>query len=163
MLVKLKKAMATWPTQRVWLETLVLWLIFAGVALPVALHYQYVDAPMSFRNWLPMTLIACVPGLLEEIVWRGLLIPAPGSKHFWPMGLLSLTGFVVSHPISAWIFRPTARDIFYSPAFLFLAASLGLICLFIYARSKSLWPCILIHWFTVAVWLLFGGRTLLET
>jgi uncharacterized protein len=161
---KLKKSIVRLPTTKAWLETLLLWLMFAAIAFPVALHYQFVTSPISIRAWLPMALLAFfIPSLFEEIIWRGLLTPAPGSRFFWPLGIVSLAGFVVSHPVSAYVFRPTARDIFYSPAFLCLSTLLGFMCLITYARSKSLWPSIVIHWITVAVWLLFGARVLLET
>lgn len=103
-----------------------------------------------------------IPALLEEFVWRVLLVPRPTSKYFWYFGILSLFLYVASHPLGAWVFRPTARDIFYSPTFLLLATLLGLTCLIAYSRTKSLWSCVVIHWLTVATWLLFGGRVLLE-
>jgi predicted Abi (CAAX) family protease len=81
MFAKFKKAMVTWPTQRAWLETFILWLIFASIALPVALYYQFIGAIIFFNDWLPMALMAFfIPSFIEEIIWRGLLTPAPGSR-----------------------------------------------------------------------------------
>jgi predicted Abi (CAAX) family protease len=104
-----------------------------------------------------------IPALLEEFIWRVLLVPRPESKYFWHVGFLSLGLYVASHPLGAWLFRPTARDVFYSLTFLFLATLLGLICLTAYARTQSLWSSVVIHWLVVAIWLLFGAGTLLES
>jgi predicted Abi (CAAX) family protease len=161
---KLRVAILTLPSARGWLETFLLFLLFAVVALPVAYSGSFFSTRISLASWLPIPFTTFfVPALLEEFIWRVLLVPRPQTKYFWPVGLLSLIFYVLSHPLGAWLFRSTAQDIFYRPAFLFLAALLGFICLVAYARTKSLWSCVVIHWFVVAIWLLFGGRALLET
>jgi predicted Abi (CAAX) family protease len=164
MLAKLRAAIFTLPSARGWLETLLFFFLFSVIALPTASSSSFFSTRMSFIDWLPILVTTFfIPALFEEIIWRVLLVPKPGTKYFWPVSIFSLIFYVLSHPLGAWLFRPTARDIFYSPAFLFLATLLGLTCLITYARTKSLWACVVIHWLVVAVWLLFGGRTLLET
>jgi predicted Abi (CAAX) family protease len=163
-MAKLRAAFFTLPTARGWLETLLLFAAFAVVAIPIAYTNHFFSTPIAFTIWLPMAFTAFfIPSLLEEFIWRVLLVPRPGEKYFWRFGMLSLVCYVLAHPLGAWLFRPTARDIFYTPAFLFLAALLGLTCLVAYARTKSLWANVVIHWFVVALWLLFGARGLLET
>lgn len=164
MVAKLRTALFTLPTLKGWLETFLLFLLFAIIALPVASLSSFFDTRMSLISWLPVLVTTFfMPALLEEFIWRVLLVPRPQTKYFWHFGILSLILYVLSHPLGAWLFRPTARDVFYSPAFLFLATLLGLMCLTAYARTKSLWSCVIIHWLVVAIWLLFGGRALLET
>jgi predicted Abi (CAAX) family protease len=164
MVVKLRTALMTLPTTRGWLETFFLLLLFATIAAPVAYSSSFFATRMSSLDWLPILVTTFfIPALLEELIWRVLLVPKPQTKYFWPAGLVALLFYVLSHPLGAWLFRSTARDIFYSSTFLLLTTLLGLTCLVAYARTKSLWPCVVIHWLVVAVWLLFGGRTLLET
>jgi predicted Abi (CAAX) family protease len=149
---------------RGWLETLALFTLFAIIAVPVAYSSSFFTVRISWTVWLPIVITTFfIPALLEEFIWRVLLVPKPQTKYFWLFGILSLTLYVFSHLLGAWLFRPTARDIFYSPAFLLLAVLLGFTCLMAYARTKSLWACVVIHWLTVAIWLLFGGRALLES
>jgi predicted Abi (CAAX) family protease len=153
----------TLPSVKGWLETLLLFLFFALVALPVAYWGQLFATRLSVAAWLPVLATTFfVPAFVEELVWRVLLVPKPHTKYFWQVGSLAVLAYVLSHPVAAWLFRATARDIFYSPAFLLLATLLGFTCLVAYARTKSLWACVMIHWLVVAVWLLFGGRVLLE-
>lgn len=164
MIDKIRAALLTFPTARGWLETLLLLVVFTVIAVPGASSSQFLDFAISFRAWLPILVTTFfIPALLEEFIWRVLLVPKPQSKYFWRVGILALLLYVLSHPLGAWLFRPTARDVFYDPAFLLLAGLLGLVCLAAYARTKSLWPSVVIHWLVVAIWLLFGGRFLLET
>jgi predicted Abi (CAAX) family protease len=161
---KVRDALLTLPDKRGWLETFLLFITFSVIAFPIASSSNFLNPSIPVRTWLPMVFTTFfIPALLEEFVWRVLLVPKPQSKYFWYVGIVALLLYVISHPLGAWLFRPTARDIFYSPAFLLLATLLGLTCLIAYARTKSLWSCVFIHWLTVATWLLFGGRTLLET
>lgn len=90
-----------------------------------------------------------VPALLEELLFR--VLPPP---RLWPF---ALAAYVLFHPLNAWLFWPEARDVFYDPAFLFLAALLGGGCTLLYRRTRSLWPPVALHWLVVAGWLLFLG------
>jgi predicted Abi (CAAX) family protease len=161
---KVHNALVTVPNRRGWFETLLLFIVFAVIALPVASSSNFLNPAIPLRAWLPMMFTTFfIPALLEEFIWRVLLLPRPESKYFWHVGFLSLGLYVASHPLGAWLFRATARDVFYSPTFLLLTTLLGLVCLIAYARTKSLWPSVIIHWFVVAIGLLFGARILLES
>jgi predicted Abi (CAAX) family protease len=162
-IAKIRAALLTFPTAKGWLETFLLFTLFAVVAVPVTSSSNFLNSAIPIKTWLPILVTTFfVPALLEELVWRVLLVPKPQSKYFWQVGIVVLLLYVLSHPLGAWLFRPTARDVFYTPAFLLLAALLGLVCLAAYARTKSLWASVVIHWFVVIIWLLFDGRTLLE-
>ena len=90
-----------------------------------------------------------VPALLEELLFR--VLPPP---RLWPF---ALAVYVLFHPLNAKLFLPEARDVFYDPVFLLLAALLGGGCTLLYRRTRSLWPPVALHGFTVAGWLLFLG------
>ena len=107
------------------------------------------------------------PAILEEIIFRVLLLPYPASQTLstnnvcW--SILSLLVFVIYHPANALTFFPQGKETFLDPVFLTLAAILGTACTLAYNLSGSLWLPVLIHWLAVVLWLLcFGGLTKLH-
>jgi uncharacterized protein len=115
--------------------------------------------------FLPFTLLV-FPSLLEEALFRGLLIPRNtrdrGTRQVLFYSLLSSVLFVAWHPLNALTINPGAQEIFLNPWFLLIAFFLGLSCSLGYIYSRSLWVPVLMHWLTVLVWVLFlGGRNLL--
>ena len=110
--------------------------------------------------------IAVHPAFTEELVFRVFLLPrqaaATGRRRLTVAIAVSLVLFVAAHPLNARYFWPAALPTFTNPYYLVLAALLGAACTAAYLTSKSIWPPVLMHWFTVVVWLLFlGGSTLL--
>ncbi|MGL5833494.1 MAG: CPBP family glutamic-type intramembrane protease [Waterburya sp.] len=122
----------------------------------------------SFTTIVRITVTSLVaPAMLEEIVFRGWLLPDPGDDLFFdtyiPRATLSLFLFIVYHPLNASTFFPQGKETFFDPIFLTLAAALGIICTITYYQTDSLWLPILIHWLTVVIWLLcFGGLAKLK-
>jgi predicted Abi (CAAX) family protease len=133
-----------------------------------ALAYGYGVRYARFLKWQPayqhssdywrlalQTLVA--PGLIEEILFRVLLIPHPseavtlGTWLGW--AALSLGLFIVYHPLNALSFYPAGRPTFLQSPFLILATGLGLTCSIVYGLTGSLWPITLIHGLAVFVWL----------
>lgn len=114
---------------------------------------------------LPLTLFF-FPVLLEESVFRGLIIPqntkerGVGSVVFYTV--LSTLLFVAWHPLNALTINPTAAPFFLNPYFLVIVFCLGIVCSLSYIYSQSLWLPLGLHWLTVIVWVLFlGGRNLI--
>ncbi len=106
------------------------------------------------------------PALLEEGLFRGLLLPHPATpgvtrirRAGWWTG--SLLAYVAAHPLAAGLWRPSARGVFDAPDFLVAAALLGLSATALYQRTGSLWPGVLLHGAVVATWLNLGGAALL--
>lgn len=112
---------------------------------------------------LPSALIAAVilflvPALVEELVFRGILLSWFATFSQRLGNWLSISLFVLWHPFQALAFGPPWSAIFLQPSFLFATFILGIVLTHIRIVSQSLWPVILIHWLLVAVWkLLFGG------
>ncbi|MGQ9426408.1 CPBP family glutamic-type intramembrane protease [Gilvimarinus sp. F26214L] len=102
------------------------------------------------------------PAVLEELVFRGLLIPRRIGQHGrrataraigWSTFL-----YVASHPLGALTTSPGAADYFLDPVFLTIVTALGLSCAYAYVVSRSLWCPVLIHWLAVITWVfLLGG------
>lgn len=97
-----------------------------------------------------------MPALLEELLFRGLIIPREGPKAKWIA--LSVILFILWHPLQVVTFGPPWAGSFLDPWFLLVIAILGLALARMYATTRSLWPSIVTHWLVVWVWkAVFGG------
>jgi membrane protease YdiL (CAAX protease family) len=106
---------------------------------------------------LPIVLVV-FPSLIEEFIYRGLLLPrsladASSTRRFWAV-TGSTAVYVAAHPIVPLI-GLVDSDFFLSPWMLIVVAILGYTLGYSYIRSWSLWAPIVIHWATVVVWNLF--------
>lgn len=130
------------------------------------LQWNVCSCKRTIIKTIATSLIA--PAILEETFFRVLLLPHPSTNisldSYIVWAGFSLFLFVIYHPLNALTFFPQGRETFFDPAFLCLAASLGIICTTTYWQTGSLWLPALIHWFSVNIWLLcFGGLTRLKT
>jgi len=150
---------------RDWLEALGLFVVFSLSAALILTAYGAGQMDWSFpglREPRPLLIMALVvfiiPALGEELVFRNLLQPADAGA---PAGLalsgLSLAAFIAWHPFQVWAGLPTAQPVFLDPAFLAVAALLGLVCTISAHRSGSIWPAVVIHWLVVVAWKAGGG------
>ena len=107
---------------------------------------------------LRLALVALVaPALGEEMVFRVLLLPGPGtSVTAWRLAL-SVLLFVLWHPPQALIFGPHWAAVVLNPGFLAAVAVLGLALGRLYLRTSSIWPCVLLHWTAIMTWKAFFG------
>ncbi len=151
-------SLVTWPDLAGWarcgaIAALGLCLITA-VAFPGGVaHWRPV-----FDNWLPrLAKVVVVPALTEELVFRGLLMPARGEGRagLWIAGGLLL--FVAWHVVEALTFLPGAH-LFLTAPFLACALILGAACAAMRYRTGSLWPAVAFHGLVVFLWqAVFGG------
>jgi predicted Abi (CAAX) family protease len=166
----LRDALTTIPDWRTWRNCGLVYGLFLICALPVGLRSGLVraeTASLTRHELVGSGLLLFVhPALVEELVFRGLLIPRDG--RLWPRGRLMLVAgtalvlYVASHPINALLFRPQVLGLFGSTPYLVLATLLGLTCTATYLISRSIWPPVAIHWATVVTWIwLLGGQSLL--
>lgn len=152
------------PTVTDWLNGIVLICIYAVIALPIGfgLNFLQVDIQYSRKNVIKiMTASLIAPAILEELVFRVILLPQPSEYASFQAilicSIVSLLLFIIYHPLNGITFFLAGRETFFNPVFLFLAALLGLICTIAYLQSGSIWIPIVIHWLTVVVWLLCLG------
>jgi uncharacterized protein len=146
----------------------VCFLVYVAMAVPIGFGSGIVRPALAgWQSFLYMPLTLMIfPSLLEEAFFRGLLIPRNtgdgGARRIVFFSLLSSLLFVAWHPFNALTINPGARDFFLDPWFLLITFLLGLSCSLGYIYTRSLWTPVLMHWLTVAVWVLFlGGRNLL--
>jgi predicted Abi (CAAX) family protease len=171
LLRRLEDAWRTLPGRRDWLHAGALLLIFSLLALPIGYAAGFLQRgsaiPWSATPRIVLTAFL-FPTVVEGNLFRVMLLPHPsekasaGANCFW--AFVSLVLYTASHPLNAILFSHAHRPTFTDPAFLLLAALLGLACTLAYLQSGSLWPPVAIHWAVVVVWLLFlGGYRMLNS
>lgn len=163
-------ALTTIPDSRTWGACAVVYCVFLACALPIGLLSGLLQPGAPHLRPAAMAgtgvLVFFQPVLVEEVVFRGLLLPREAraigrGRLAWFAGV-ALALYVASHPINAALLRPGLLHVFASPAYLAIVALLGLACTAAYWISRSIWPPVVIHWVTVLAWLwLLGGQALL--
>ena len=155
------------PSRRDWLVTLAIAIGYGAIAIPLGLWGKLLSVQIILGSVRPGQLLIqllralVVPAILEEFLFRVLLLPHPtegvltSTLMLWTV--LSLALFVMSHPLQAVIFRPHLVSLFSHPLFMGLTALLGLSCVLIYTYTGSLWTVVGVHWLVVVSWLVFLG------
>lgn len=160
-----------WPGLDVWLTSILLLLIFGVIARWQGLRSGIIrEEKTTLSTWGRVLLGARLllhPAVVEESIFRGLLIPSPTDTSITPTVLawiiLSWLLFILAHPINSLILKPQTRAVFTHPVFLILAGLLAICTSALYWISASLWPAILFHWIVVFVWMTrFGGLSYLS-
>ena len=162
-----KRGLVTVPTGPDILFCVFVFSVYMAVALPIGFYSGFFTiAVLRADIWvmiaLPVSLFV-IPSFVEEVFFRGVLLPHKG-RRVSPIYLLlyaafSIVAFVAWHPINAMTINHPAYPIFTNPVFLGLAALMGIACTITYLRSGSLWVPVAIHWLTVLAWVLFlNGR-----
>jgi predicted Abi (CAAX) family protease len=135
--------------------------VYGAIAVPVGLKSGFLQW-RSIEN-KPIQVIQSIvflffcPALWEELIFRVILLPYPDEMNSFALifgsSVLSLTLFVLYHPLNALIFYKVGNPTFFQPVFLGLTALLGLTCTIIYLLTGSLWTIVAIHWVVVVTWL----------
>ena len=157
----------TIPTGWDWLTTMAVLVGFGTIALVVGfsqgiLRWQPWQAPW-YRYGGTLLRLLIVPALLQEYVFRVLLIPYPktwiSGWIWWTWALLALGLFVAFQLGYARLLHRSRYPIVAHPMCISLMTILGLACTLTYRLTGSLWTIAIVHWvFVSAWWLLLGGR-----
>ena len=157
-------AATTLPSFTDWFSSASWVLIYGTIVIPIGLWKRLLiwEPVIQWQVALSAGIIAFfVPSLLEESIFRVLLLPSPTSTstvyQLWGWGTLSLVLFIAAHPINAAIYLRAARPTFFDPLFLAFAGLLGLLCSWVYWQTGSLWVPTVLHWAIVVIWLLLLG------
>lgn len=157
----------TLPNLQGWLWLSIILVVYGAIALPLGLKtgflhwslpHQPLPAPLK-----AIALLFLAPALLEEWLFRVLLLPAAVegvTVSTWiGWATLSLLLFIVYHPLNALTFYPRGKPTFFHPVFLTLTGLLGIACTVAYGLTGSLWSITLMHGLVVIVWLfVLGGN-----
>jgi predicted Abi (CAAX) family protease len=110
-------------------------------------------------TWGLIAIAFFFPVLAEESFFRAALIRRCTASHSaWPAILISTLLFTAWHPLQAQLYWVPWHGLAWNPAFLAAIFALGIACARIFARTGSIWPCVLLHWTIVAAWkALFGA------
>lgn len=156
-----------WPSFAHWLTTFTITIGYGAIAIPLGLRGGLLSLQtiLGKVRWEKLTLqllrALLVPAILEELLFRVLLLPHPTEGVLTPTLLVwsafSIVIFMISHPFQAILFRRHLVALFSRPLFMGLTALLGLSCVLIYANTGSLWTVVGCHWLVVASWLTFLG------
>lgn len=157
----------TFPTGLGWVWSGVILIIYGLIAWPWGYQHHFLSTPKSISGISFSTALRLVvrslfmPALIEELLFRCLLIPHPQEGVWWltqaAWSGFSLLIFVLYHPLNARTFYKAGNPTFFHPTFLGLAALLGIACTATYRFTGSIWPGTIIHWIVVVIWLLFLG------
>ncbi len=143
------------------------WLAVAGyVALAAAIGFGtgmfQLGWPSLGQLLILPPLLLLYPSIVEEALFRGLLLPRllhEASVRAKALALVASTLiFVAWHPLNHYLIGISDTSLFIKPGFLVIVAALGLLSGYLSLRTRSLWPAILLHWATTVVWNLFLGR-----
>ena len=118
-------------------------------------EFGWTDDPALLLRLALVALVA--PAFGEELLFRVLLLPPPGAAVPPLRIALSAALFVLWHPPQAWLFGSHWAAVVLDPWFLAAVAVLGVALGRLYARTGSVWPCILLHWTAVVGWKAFFG------
>lgn len=167
----IKTAFTTFPDVREWLwcGAVAAAFIAATLGLGFATGFTHLTAPVFGGTKLLLfgAIILLRPCLLEELIYRALLVPHRDEKassgRIFIQSAVALVIFIAAHPLNGRLFRPQAYDAFGHPVFLLSAGMLGLVCTLTYRRTGSIYPAVVIHWLTVFAWIPFlGGKAWLD-
>jgi predicted Abi (CAAX) family protease len=166
--LRLWAGIVTLPTMSGWLWGLGLLIGYGIIACVFGFRSKFLSVDYrldksKLKNLLSLGHLFIMPALVEEILFRLLLIPHPietaTSTDTWLWSIISLFLFIIYHPLNALTLYPPGKPTFMDWRFLTLAGLLGIVCTSIYAMSGSIWLSVLIHWIAVWCWLkLFGGE-----
>jgi predicted Abi (CAAX) family protease len=166
-LIDVRRGLITLPKGSAILFSMVVFLIYMAFALSIGFCSGFFSIEILQTDiWVMLALpifLFFVPSLVEEIVFRGLLLPhrsrGISNKPLFFYSVFSIVVFVAWHPINAMTINPTAYAMFTDPVFLCLAALMAIACTITYLKTGSIWVPIAIHWLTVVVWVFFlSGR-----
>ncbi len=159
------------PSWSEWGITGLILLGYGAIALPIGFSQQFLKFKLWQASYWQYLLLAArlflMPALVEEFVFRVLLLPSPRLGMIVPVWLAlsacSLILFIAYHPLNAKTFYKPGNPTFLNPVFLMLTGLLGLACTIAYFLVGSLLAIAVLHWLVVTAWLtIFDGMAKLH-
>ncbi len=152
-LIDVKRGFVTLPKRSDIIFSVVVFLLYMAVVLVIGFYSGFFQIEILRANiWVMMALpvsLFFVPSLLEEMFFRGFLLPHKerkvSARHLLFYAAFSIVIFVAWHPVNAMTINPTAYALFTHPIFLCLAALMAIACTITYLKTGSLWVPIAIH------------------
>lgn len=164
LVLKVASALTNWPDPAGWGFTITIMLLLAALSFLAGVPTRFIRA-RPVRS-LPVILAVALAGFItpafaEELVFRVLLSPSRQDEISVTVRLgwtaLATAAYVLYHPLNGLFFLKAGRSVFRDPVFLLLTTLLGAALSYLYYRTGSIWPCVLVHWVYTTSWLLFFG------
>ncbi len=154
----------TWPWVLLSLGALA---IYGAIAIPWGRNNGFLVRQTAIGNPLAFAFDALrvwfVPALVEEVIFRVMLLPHPGEGIaggrwlFW--AIVSLVLYLLYHWVLGKTVYRAAADTLGDRRFLTLVGWLGLLLTGLYWITGSLWLIVFLHWAVVMVWIYaLGGK-----
>lgn len=160
---RMVRSLTTLPDTQGWLRCLWVFLAYAVIAFVLgrvtgALHLEaYRGAPGRLARFAAIAFL--IPCLSEELIFRAALLPDPrrpaSARYRVGRAAIALALFVLWHPLNGLFLKTEARQVFFDPGFLMLAALLGGCSTAVYSLTGSIWPSTVVHWISVVGWKAF--------
>ena len=163
-------SLTTVPSAAAWYRVAGITLVTTCSAGAVAAGTDFVDprndldpprTGIAGAGWKALSALF-FPSLVEEVLWRGILLPPPTLTTAtipwmsWACGILVI--HVLSHPVAARTVWPRGRNVFDDPRFLVLATMvLGGATVSYWVSGGSAWAAAVTHGVPVALWRDFLG------
>jgi membrane protease YdiL (CAAX protease family) len=122
----------------IWINTLIKGSIWSG------------SSP-DFISLIRLTLMMLVFGGLEELGWRGLLLPAMSKYFKYPIAALIVGVIWVIWHLPLFFMHGAPQYQSDLPTFAIQVIGLGFVLAWLYGRTKSVFICVLFHAFVNAV------------
>jgi membrane protease YdiL (CAAX protease family) len=122
----------------IWITTLIKGSIWSG------------SSP-DFISLIRLTLMMLVFGGLEELGWRGLLLPAMSKYFKYPIAALIVGVIWVIWHLPLFFMHGAPQYQSDLPTFAIQVIGLGFVLAWLYGRTKSVFICVLFHAFVNAV------------
>ncbi|HSM82594.1 MAG TPA: CPBP family glutamic-type intramembrane protease [Nodosilinea sp.] len=141
--------------------------LYAAAALRLGRRNGFLHRQIDLANFPAVGLhslrLFLVPALVEEILFRVLLLPHPleavSAPRWLFLAVVSGGAFGLWHWLLGKTLRRSAQATFCDPRFLLLAGGLGLLLTLLYGLTGSLWLVVTVHWLVAVVWIYgLGGR-----
>jgi predicted Abi (CAAX) family protease len=169
LIIRIWAGIVTLPNLLGWLLVGGLLIGYAVIALAIGFRSRFLTfdsfsltLSQGFHHIRSLADLFLMPSLLEEMIFRLLLIPHPietdTSVNIYLWSLISLVLFIGYHPLNARMCYKLGNPTFMDWRFLTLTGLLGGVCTIAYLATGSIWSSMIIHWLVVGAWLkLFGG------
>lgn len=119
-------------------------LFYLPMALFCSVNLWYgFNNKLNLKDSLVFVFSMVIVGFLEEIIFRGFLFKAMAKDSLKAAVIVSSLTFGIGHFVN--LFNGSGTDLLSNSLQVLYAITFGFLCVIIFIKTKSLWPCIITH------------------